>query len=332
MIKATFLLFCFLVLCGSSSAQRHYGFTIGNGLRPGQGNSLGAYILGKPDTVSRFKGSSLGFQYGGNFMWTRLGQRTFMDVPLIAPQKGLAKVELANRAYSLSALLRCNYYNKSAFTPYMGLFIGYGFVQSLLLVDPYLTSYGNIEQKKTVQKLYSAHSLVSGLELGVNTRFSEYVSFNFGMSCSGNFTDAELINTQTAYANASGVYLETTPMYKTALLLQVGLVIHFSSSVKTVITPYENKEVTGEFVNNEYMQPSRSRQTSNMVQDYYYNGVYVGGANNGWSNGGTHVGAGRTGSTNPGNGGGGINSQSYGGTGNSGTGVKANVNVHINGK
>ena len=123
----------------------------GYGIRVNSTNSVVSPDAGKGFASSFLsKGDSLGdkrnafpivVQFGGNFFYSGLGQRTFYGVPLLVPQVGEAKVKLSNSMFLINAVARFSFPGKTIFTPYIDVFAGYRATYTMLHIYPYL-QYG----------------------------------------------------------------------------------------------------------------------------------------------------------------------------------------------
>lgn len=167
--------------------------------------------------------NGLQIQFGGNFIHTGLGHKTFYDVPLLAPQQGLSKVSIYNSLIAVNAMARLSLPNHTIFTPYADLYAGYRGVYSNMTVTPYL-SFDN--QTQSSQSLSSLSGFNYGFGGGILTSLSQHVKLDIGFSYTEAMQNGKVADLKSAYADANGINLNLKNAPNGIVMINVGLVFN----------------------------------------------------------------------------------------------------------
>lgn len=221
-----------LFACQFTKAQMWlgvYGYRLNSTeiAHPEVGGGFGMNFMSKELNPGGGTGTSfLKVQYGFNFNFTFLGQRTFQNVPLVAPQMGLAKVTLSNSLMSTNIQARVTAPNKSIFIPYGEVNLGYRGTFTSMDIYPY-QHVGNYSNQTSVT-LAAVSGLNYGIGGGVMTNLgkNKKVRLDLGvmyMEQAGSGHYGDLANTQT---DASGVNLSMKQVPNGVLMMNVGLLFY----------------------------------------------------------------------------------------------------------
>lgn len=173
--------------------------------------------------------SPLRMQYGMNFYWSLLGHRDFYNVPLAAPQSGVAAVTLRNSFMGLNGLARLSLPGKSRFTPYGEVFLGYRGTFSTLSIDPGQANYEYEEE--TSRNLASAHGLNYGLGGGLtaNLTKSKRIKLDIGISYIEQVATGDYVHLPSASAGNYGLNLYFRAAPTGILMMNVGLLFYIEA-------------------------------------------------------------------------------------------------------
>jgi hypothetical protein len=175
-----------------------------------------------PSDIMKDGSTGFRFQMGGSFYYSGLGQRSFTNVPLNAPQIGLARVTLSNALWGMNLLGRMSYANKSIFTPYADAFIGYRGTYSGLDIVPYMHIAGY--EPQTTQSLSQVSGLNYGIGGGIMTNLTKRIRLDLGVSYSEAFQyGGHVADLRTTYSDASGIYLTMKDAPNGLLMVHAGL-------------------------------------------------------------------------------------------------------------
>ncbi len=274
---------------------------------PNVGGGFGMNFLSKGDTLG-YKNTWFPkvIQFGGNYYYSGLGQKTFYDVPLLAPQMGQSKVILSNAMFTINAMTRFSFPNHSVFTPYVDLFGGYRGMYSNLTVIPYL-QYNTQTQSK--QSLASVRGLNYGIGGGILTSLGKRVKLDIGVSYSESIQSGNMVDLNSAYADANGINLNLKNAPKGIMMVNVGLVFYLDGSSVTMSKgcdcnpTYYNpvysppvRNSNGNWGGGSYSPPSHSGGTRSSGNwgggSSWGGGGNFGGSNGGGGHVGIHVGGG----------------------------------------
>ncbi len=224
------ILLTLLTAAQSTQAQVWMGIY---GIRSNTLGSVGPDVGGGFAMSFLSKGSKLGaekstlpfeIQYGANFLWSGLGNRTFNNVPLLAPQVGLAQVTLSNSFFGINVMGRISMPNKSIFIPYADVFGGYRGMYSNININPYYHSYGY--KNNSDQTLARVKGLNYGLGGGIMTKLSERVRLDIGVSYTQSFGGGQYVDLSSAYSDASGINLNMKSAPNGIVMFNFGLMFY----------------------------------------------------------------------------------------------------------
>lgn len=194
---------------------------------PEIGGGFAFSLMSDDKLLSRtYAQSPLRVQYGGNFYWSMLGHRDFYNVPLAAPQSGLAAVTLRNSFVGMNGLARLSLPNKSRFTPYGEVFLGYRGTFSTMSIDPGQRSQEYEEESSRI--LASAHGLNYGLGGGLTTHLtkSKRIRLDIGVSYIEQAAAGRYVHLASASADNYGINLSYRPAPTGILMMNVGLLFY----------------------------------------------------------------------------------------------------------
>lgn len=198
-----------------------------NSLKPDIGGGFMMNFLSKGTKIGNEKSTSpLQVQYGANFFWSGLGRRSFDNVPLMAPQTGTARVNLANSFFGMNVMARISMPNKTIFTPYGDIFGGYRGLFSTLEINPYYNNYYGTRGNQTNKTLSSVSGLGYGFGAGIMTTLSKRVKLDIGVSYSQSVGSGQYADLNSAYSDASGINLNMKSTPNGIVMFNFGLMFY----------------------------------------------------------------------------------------------------------
>ena len=173
--------------------------------------------------------SGMKVQFGGNFFYSWIGQKSFDAVPLLAPQTGLAKVDLTNAMWGINFMTRFSYVNKTIFTPYVDGYVGYRNMYSTINVypnDKQTTSTSQQHANQNDKPLASINGLNYGVGGGILTKLSDIVQLDLGVIYSEAYQSGHLVDLKSAYADKSGINANYKNGPNGMVMIKVGLLFY----------------------------------------------------------------------------------------------------------
>lgn len=189
---------------------------------PDQGWGIGFNVLSDYKAIPKTNLPAK-FQTGVDFNYSGLGQRIFRNVPLTS-QPGLAKATLSNGMFAMNLIGQLAFPNKSRFTPYGNVFLGYRGTFSQLTITPNVQAPG--VEYETDQPISSVHGLNYGVGAGMLTKLWKNGYLDLGFMYNETIGGGRVTDLSTAYSNSNGVNLDLKTRPNALMMIKVGLTFY----------------------------------------------------------------------------------------------------------
>ncbi len=224
-MKKTYAIILLAVFCIQQDASSQvflgvYGLrTNGYNVKsPDQGWGFGFNVLSDYRAIPKTNLPAK-FQTGVDFNYSGLGRRTFRNVPLTS-RPGAASATLSNGLFTMNFIGQLAFPNKSRFTPYGNVFVGYRGTFSQLSITPNTHLPG--EQYETDQEISSVHGLNYGVGAGMLTKLRKNWYLDVGVLYNETIGGGRITDLSTAYSNSSGVNLDLKSRPNALMMIKVG--------------------------------------------------------------------------------------------------------------
>lgn len=185
----------------------------------GGGFGIGGFSPAIPVPVIFGRGA--GLRFGADFHFTGLDRRTLRDIPLLAPQTGMAKVKLNETLFGLNAVARLSMPWSEKVSPYVDGFAGLRALHTGITVTP--NEYQVGFEESTSDNLDAVYTFQYGVAGGFLVSVGRNVKLNAAVMLSRSEFPGRISNIHTASLEGTGIAMDKKALQQQMVFFKLGV-------------------------------------------------------------------------------------------------------------